>query len=137
MLAITSSTAYEVCVNKKDGVCVDSSACTGTNFILDIDGNKCANLCDNEKIIFVIENICINSCDKSVYTQNTNLCGLCYQINPQIPYKLIKTQDCLSDIPIGAEFYNEKLKLLKCKSGYKLEDETCITNCYETCATFF
>ena len=32
MLAITSTTAYEICVIKKDGVCIDSYDCTDTNY---------------------------------------------------------------------------------------------------------
>jgi hypothetical protein len=35
----------------------------------------------------------------------------------------------------STEYYNEDLKLLKCKSGYILKDGTCTTHCYETCET--
>ena len=52
----------------------------------------------------------------------------------QIPYKLIKTQDCLSDIPIGAEFYKEKLNSTKYKPNIthkvlkKLEDHNLLSS---------
>ena len=73
----------------------------------------------------------------NIYVLKDNQCGLCKQIYPDTPYKLINTPKCLSqtDIPEGAEIYNSKLYLLKCKSGYKLQDGLCVTNCYETCAT--
>ena len=46
------------------------------------------------------------------------------------PIQLIK--------PDGAYIYNIKLKLLKCNSGYKLNDvnkNTCVTNCHSSCKT--
>ena len=33
------------------------------------------------------------------------------------------------------EYYNENLKLLKCKNGYILEDNQCVPHCYPTCRT--
>ena len=139
MLAITSTTAYEICVIKKDGDCIDSYGCvdTGNNYIVDLDGNKCANSCEDGKIFLIRENMCSNTCDESIYVLNGNQCGLCKQLFPSTPYKLINAANCLSEanIPVGAEVYNVKLYLLKCKSGYKLEGETCVVNCYETCAT--
>ncbi|MBO6243373.1 MAG: hypothetical protein J6O41_02240, partial [Clostridia bacterium] len=35
----------------------------------------------------------------------------------------------------STEYYNEDLKLLKCKSGYILEERQCIPHCYSTCKT--
>ena len=63
--------------------------------------------------------------------------GLCKQIYPDTPYKLINSSRCFTanSIPVGAEVYNSKLYLLKCKSGYKLEGDTCVVNCYQTCET--
>ena len=68
-----------------------------------------------------------------------NQCGLCKYFYSDTPYKLINTSQFLSenDIPVGAEIYNSKLYLLKCKSGYILKDGTCITHCYETCDTCY
>ena len=51
MLAITSDTAYEICVIKRDGNCTDSNQCTETNknYIVDLEGNKCADAWKTEK----------------------------------------------------------------------------------------
>ena len=42
MLAITSTTAYEICVLKINGVCIDTYNCSETNYeyMVDIEGNK-------------------------------------------------------------------------------------------------
>ena len=144
MLAITATKAYEICVIKKDGKCIDSLGCdtTNSNYILDLEGNKCANSCDSGKILLIRENFCSDTCDESIYVlytdrSNNKICGLCKNYNSDKPFKIINTQNYLSEseIPEGAEVYNSKLNLLKCKSGYKLEGETCITNCYKTCQT--
>ena len=62
-------------------------------------------------------------------------CGLCKDMNSDKPYRLIGGSECLNDIPDGAEEYNSKLKLLKCKSGYILSENTCIPHCYSACKT--
>ena len=116
MLAITKTNAYEVCVIKKDGKCIDSNDCTGSNheFILDIEGNKCSNDCNSEN------NFCNESCDKSIYIEINNSCFLCKDYYPDKPYKLINGSYCISkkDIPEGSEIYNSILFLLRCKDGY-------------------
>ena len=134
MLAITSSTAYEICVIKKDGVCIDSSECTDENYILDLEGNKCGNSCDGGKIFLIRKKICNYTCDESIYETKDDQCGLCKQIDYGNPYKLINTPGCLPSIPEGVEPYNDKLNLLKYKIGYKLENKTIVINCYDTCA---
>ena len=142
MLAITSTTAYEICVIKEDGSCKDSYGCTGENYnkyYLDTEGNKCgtSTSCGDGKIYLLREEICSDSCDTSIYVLNENnkQCGLCSQIYPEKPYKLINTTQCLSieEIPEGAEVYNSNLNLYKCKSGYKLEGETCVVDCGDQC----
>jgi hypothetical protein len=50
MLAITSETAYEVCVLKSDNSCISSCSNEGEGLILYIDKNKCGTGCDPEKI---------------------------------------------------------------------------------------
>ena len=126
MLAITKTNAYEVCIIKKDGKCIDSNDCTGSNheFILDIEGNKCSNDCNSEN------NFCNVSCDKSIYIEINDSCVLCKDYYPDKPYKLIIGSYCFSeeDIPEGSEIYNSSLFLLRCKDGYVFEDETCILN---------
>ena len=139
MLAITSTTAYEICVIKQNGVCIDSYGCTETsyNYIVDLEGNYCASSCADGKVLLIRENMCNDTCDGSIYVlYNNTQCGLCKQFYTDTPYKIINASTCLaeSDIPEGAEVYNSKLYLLKCKSGYKLENETCVVNCYQTCA---
>ena len=99
MLAITSSTAYEICVIKKDGVCIDSSECTDENYILDLEGNKCGNSCEGGKIFLIREKICNYTCDESIYETKDDQCGLCKQIDYGNPYKLINTPGCLPSIP--------------------------------------
>ena len=140
MLAITSSTAYEICVIKRNGACIDSYDCTDTNknYIVDLEGNKCADSCESGKIYLIRENMCGDTCDESIYVlSDDNRCGLCKTLLPSTPYKLINTTGCLSadNIPENAEVYNSKLYLLKCKNGYKLEGDTCVLDCYETCET--
>ena len=51
MLAITQTKAYEVCVIKKDGACIDNYDCTESNYnyLLDLDGNKCGSNCEEGK----------------------------------------------------------------------------------------
>ena len=126
MLAITSTTAYEICVIKENGFCIDPSECSDENYILDIEGNKCANSCDGGKIFLIRENICNNTCDEFIYVRDNDKCGLCKDFNSSNPYKLINTPGCLNSTPYGAEVYNNKLNLLECKSGYKLVNDKCI-----------
>ena len=137
MLAITSSNAYEICIIKDNNICIDSNDCINSNYeyILDLEGNKCGNSCDNGKILLVKEKICIDSCDEEYYILVNNQCGLCKDFYPDKPYKLINTSQCFSEseIPIGTVIYNYNLNLLKCKQNYILKNEECIFNCFETC----
>ena len=118
MLAITSSSAYEICALKKDGACIDSWDCTSTNYnyLLYLDGNKCQTSCNSDKILLVKENICSDSCDTSTYILLNSECGLCKYFYSDKPYKIIDAVECLSEseIPEGAEVYNSQLYLLKC-----------------------
>ena len=117
--------------------CIDSYDCINSNYeyILDLEGNKCGNSCDDGKILLVKEKICIDSCDEEYYIIVNNQCGLCKDFYPDKPYKLINTSQCFSEseIPIGTVIYNYNLNLLKCKQNYILKNEECIFNCFETC----
>ena len=54
-------------------------------------------------------------------------CSLFKYFNPKSnKYKLINGTNCLDSIPDGAGLLDEKLSLLKCKDGYRLEDNTCL-----------
>ena len=106
MLAITSTSAYKVCIIKSGDSCSDS--CSSGNLILDPSGNKCQNGCDSGKIEFVPEGICIDKslCDTNYYIFNSDetQCGLCsYFDSSAYKYKLINTTGCLSSIPINAD----------------------------------
>ena len=77
MLAITSISAYEICVIKEDGICIDSSDCPDGNYILSVEGNKCNNPCEDGKFLLIRENICNDTCDNSIYISKGYKCGLC------------------------------------------------------------
>jgi hypothetical protein len=65
---------------QKNGICIDSIDCSESNndYILDEEGNKCSNVCDNGKILLSKENFCSVSCDESIYILNdNNECVLC------------------------------------------------------------
>ena len=138
MLAISSTTAYEICVIKKNGVCIDTDDCNESmnQYKLCIEGNKCAFNCDEKEIYLIREKMCSDSCDRLLYSLNSfNECNFCKNFHEDKPYKIIYGNTCFSDIPEGAEIHDSKLYLLKCKNGYILYDENCVPNCYETCLT--
>ena len=110
--------------------------------ILDTEGNKCqeGTECGSGKIKFIPGEICIKTeqCNLNIYKNNNTHCGLCKYFDQNgAKYKLVgsESNNCLSEIPDGAEEYNEDLHLLRCKSGYILSGDICETHCYEFCAT--
>ena len=139
MLAITSNKVYKVCMVKSASGDSCDSACE--NLMLDPDGNKCQNGCDDDKIKMMPEGICISkdSCDMNIYVLNTDEteCGLCNYFYPEgTKYKLINTLGCLLDVPNNAEFYNEQWNLVKCKEHYHINGNQCEPDsCYPTCQT--
>ena len=131
MLAITKDSAYQICIIKNsDGECIPS--CSGS-VILDIDGNYCASSCGNGKLLLIPEEICISECNTSIYIKNSSHCGLCRDMQSSRKYKVLNGEECIETIPEGAEIYNSDLFLLICKSGYILENSTCVPHCYEHC----
>ena len=133
MLAITPTIAYKICAYNEDGNCIDTCP---KGYVLDISGNKCGTSCPSGTIKLMPSEVCIESCDLSIYILNNNQCGLCKYFNPNgNKYKLINGTYCLGSIPDGAEYFNENLYLLKCKDGYHLESNTCKKDiiCYELC----
>ena len=139
MLAITENSAYKICALKNElgDDCIESCS-DNYNIILDSEhSNKCGNKC-NTKYVLIPDQICLDSCNENIYTFNGNQCGLCKDIEQENKiYKLINTSGCLDHIPEGAEYYNEKLKLLTCKEGYNLTDGKCSpipsSKCYQLC----
>ena len=139
MLAITSDSAYKICIIKDGSSC--SASCSSNNLLLDSDGNKCQNDCDDGKIKLMPESICVPSseCDTNIYIINDNKCGTCNYFYPEgNKYRLINTNECIGIIPTNAEYYNTELYLLKCKENYYLDNGRCLPNpesCYEKCQT--
>ena len=139
MLAITERSAYKICSikNNEGNDCIEKCP-INENIILDSENsNKCGIECKT-KYTLIPEQICIELCDENIYTIKGTQCGLCKNIGEENKiYKLINTSGCLDTIPYGAEFYNKKLNLLKCKDGYNLVDKQCISStpskCYELC----
>jgi len=137
MLAITPTSAYKICIIKSDNACLNSCE----NLMLNPEGNKCQSGCDSNQVKLMPEGICIkkNLCDTNYYTLNSDEteCGLCSYFNPYgNKFKLINTTGCISPIPNNAEYYNEKLFLLKCKSNYQPNSNNeCVIACFERCAT--
>ena len=143
MLAITKDSAYKICIMKNSGSCSDS--CTNNNLLLDSDGNKCQNNCDDGKIKLMPEGICVplDECDTDIFMMNSEKteCGVCSYFYPDgNKYRLMNTNECIGTIPNNTEFYNSNLNLLKCKENYYLENNKCIPNpesCYEKCKSCF
>ena len=139
MLAISDSSAYKLCIINVGDSC--DGTCSSEYIALDPSGNKCQTDCDSGKIKLMPEGICIgaNECDTNVYILNEagTECGLCNYFYPEgDKYKLINSAGCLSNIPNNAEYYNEHLFLLKCKTNYHLDNNECVPDfCYERCET--
>ena len=145
MLAMNSTSAYKICIIKSEnnGNTYCSETCSSGQLILDADGNKCDTGCGSGKIKLMPDNYCIkkSECDRNIYELNDDetICGLCSYFNEGengAIYKFINTNGCLSTIPNNADFYNENLKILKCKTNYHLDNGECTPDyCYESCET--
>ena len=141
MLFITSTSAYKICIVKDVTLC--SNSCSTIS--LDVEANKCraSTACDDDKIKLMPEDICIKeeSCDLNIYIIKTvegeKQCGLCSYFNPDgNKYKFKGGDTCLDAKPVHADYYNEKLFLLKCETDYSLNNDQCLSDiCYERCAT--
>ena len=121
LLAITKSSAYEICINgKKDGKCIDK--CPRGQY-LRINSEK-GNYCDgNEEcdILLIPNNTCIGICDEQYYIMNGKECGLCKHLNKEYPYKIINEATCIKEKPKNTYFYDESSYILK--------------NCHSSCET--
>ena len=137
MLAITSTSAYKICIIKSNNSCL--TPCS--NLLLDPDSNKCQTGCDTEKIKLMPEEICIKEelCNTTIYIKKEidgdRQCGLCFYFNPDDDkYRLLGAEGCISTIPIHAEFYNTNLYILKCIANYHVENNSCIPDyCFDRC----
>ena len=134
MLVFSPEGAFKICLFRNGDTC-ESSCPSGTSLVLDVNGNKCKNNPDDCSLKLVPDNICIDSCDTNIYIKNGNSCGLCEHFYNDRPYKFIKSDECLSSKPEGAQFYNENYKLLECSKGYQYnsENKNCFPHCYPSC----
>ena len=138
MLAITQNSAYKICIYKNNNEC--SETCSG-NLVLDTDGNKCKteNTCEVGKIKLLMNEICIDEslCDLNIYDKNNTHCGLCKELYPNTPYKLLNTSGCLNFIPNNSIQYNSNsyLKIYKCKPLFHpYNNNLCIPDyCFPNC----
>ena len=135
MLAITPTKVYEICFYKDEGGNC-KGFCENNKYKLDIEDNICTenNACTDGKLLLIPSEVCIETCDESIYIKNSTHCGLCRDlgINDK-KYKLINGTECIEYNEITMDYFNERLKLLKCKDGYSLKENECVPNCYESC----
>ena len=125
ILAITSSTAYWICIVKNSNSCIKT--CLYDILIPEKEGNTCNGYCDPDKVKLVSYNLCLNKeeCNISIYTLNSDEteCSLCNYFYPSSQkYKLFNFSYCLSYLHNNTEFYNEESLILKCKNNYYLID---------------
>ena len=133
MLAITKDKAYEICLYKdNDGNCRDN--CTDKYF-LSTSGNICGGSCPSGKFKLKPNDICIDSCNETIFYKKNDECGLCKDFDSTKKYKFEEGNQCLANIPEGAIISNAKLNLLVCNKnvGYYYKDNKCDKNCYELC----
>ena len=141
LLAITPNSAYKICIYKdsNNNQCLET--CPSGNLILDIDGNKCKSNyeCDEGKIKLIPNDICINNslCDLNIFIKNSSHCGLCKELYPETPIKLLNTFGCTSNIPSNSIPYNSNsyLNIYKCKPLFHpYDNETCVPDfCFQNC----
>lgn len=154
IFALTDIKAYEICLIKDSGKCVERCP-SGKRFVLNhIKGNYCGDTtCQN--FILKPNDICSDFCNITYYSIiNNNECGFCKDIDSKNPYKIMNQEGCVNYIPENTYVFNEKFKLLnycsenciscnnsekcnKCAKGYTLENNSCrkINNsdCYKNC----
>ena len=133
MLAITPTSAYKICFYKNNGECAEECS---EGYKYDVDGNTCnsSSDCDDNKITLIPSGICIDSCDERYYIKKDGKCGLCKDFNlGDKSYKLVNGTECIEFNQESMEFFNEDLKLLKCKENYLFKNNDCKKKCYELC----
>ena len=150
MLAITNDNKiYQICLIKYDEECVESCP-EGTILILDTEnGNYCGN--ENEQkckdnILLIPDQVCISTCNTSIYDYSekdgVKKCGLCKDIDPSKPYKILNDSECLNEKPNGTFYLSKEFQILErcgdycdvcenaekcltCKDGYKEVEGKC------------
>ena len=122
IFAIKDNKAYEICFIKDGEKCVKKCQSNTTFVLNNIDGNHCEKTC--QKFRFLSNNVCSDYCNNTFYdyipgSDNIKMCGLCKDLNPSKPYKIINKEGCLEKKPNNTYIYNEKYYLL----------DNCSTNC--------
>ena len=131
MLAITKNSAYKICVSRDENDC---HRCSDSQFMIDSSKyNFCGNNC-NTKYILKPNNICSDTCDKSIFIiKNNNECGLCRDLGDGNEYKFYNQSGCLKEKPENSIYVNENLKIIDCDNNYKYENGKCILKCHNNC----
>ena len=122
-MAITTSSAYEICINGKlDEKCIDNCP-PGQKLIIDNEkGNYCEGTEQCKKYIFKPNNTCTYNCDESINTLiEEKECGLCKYLNKSFPYKIKGEDSCIKEKPNNTYFVDESSYILK--------------NCHSSCET--
>ena len=150
LLAITKSSAYEICINGKyNGKCRDKCH-RGQNLIID---NENGNYCGGDevcKVLLLPDNTCIGTCDEQYYIMDGNECGSCKNLNKTFPYKIINETKCIKEKPNNTYFIDESSYILKychyscetcsgegeyectnCRDSFFQNNGKCDTNCPE------
>ena len=132
MLAVTSNSAYQICA-------IYSSKCSETcNLDIQYDINK-KNECTSRtcsSYTLLLDNICVYDCDLNYFEKKDLKCGLCRDLTPSTPYKIVNQTGCLASKPNNSIEINEDLKLISCVEGFSFINRSCIrTDCYKSCET--
>ena len=130
--------SYKICTitDDNDEDCLDE--CTGgEKVIYNLDKpNYCDIGCANGLFTFIPYGYCINSCDEKLYTVDNDKkkCGLCKDIFPEKPFKMVNYTGCLEKQPDDSYYINENLKLLSCNDGVIFKEGRCGEfKCYDNC----
>ena len=153
IFALTDTKAYEICLIKDNGTCVERCPKSKKFVLNNIEGNHCDNNNNCSNFILMPNNICIDYCNNTIYSFIDKKCGLCIDIDSEKQYKIMNQKGCLKEKPNNTYIFNEKYKLLKncsdycincvnseickkCEEGYELDNnDKCIKieKCYDTC----
>ena len=129
---------YKICaiIDDDDEDCLDECI-VGEKAIYNMkEPNYCDSGCEYGLYTFMPYEYCINSCDEKLYTVDNDKkkCGLCKDIFPEQPFKMVNYLGCLDKQPDNSYFINENLKLLACIDGVIFKDGRCGEfKCYDNC----
>ena len=133
MLAVTSKSAYRICAIYSSSSC--SSTCS-LDIQYDInEKNECkTRTCSSYTLL--LDNICIYECDLNYFEEEDFKCGLCRDLTPSTPYKMVNHIGCLNSKPNNSIDINKDLNLISCVEGFSFINGSCIrTDCYHSCET--